>query len=162
MKLVLIRTYHPRGTNGLLYMDGRPFCYTIELPWRNNEVQRSCIPEGCYPVIPRSSDKFNNHLLLTNVPDRDLILIHPANNAIKELQGCIAPVSTLTGQGNGLDSRKVFAPLVQLVYAAIKCHNPVTLTIRSTVAQQAGSAHKGGPVILSLQNTNTCQQLQAA
>ena len=34
-----------------------------------------------------------------------LILVHPANNALKELKGCIAPVTLLTGEGKGSQSR---------------------------------------------------------
>ena len=32
MKLELIRTYFPEGTNGILLLDGVVLCATIELP----------------------------------------------------------------------------------------------------------------------------------
>lgn len=36
------------------------------------------------------------------VAGRSFILIPPANDAQKELRGCIAPVSILTAEGKGL------------------------------------------------------------
>jgi hypothetical protein len=74
--------------------------YTIELPWKNNQAGVSCIPEGKYDLVKRWSPKFGSHLQILNVPGRELILIHPANDALLELRGCIAPVCLLTGAGN--------------------------------------------------------------
>lgn len=119
MELILYRTYHSEGTNGLLKLNNELLCYTIELPWLNNLSRISCIPEGSYNLVKRYSAKFSNHLLLENVPDRSLILIHPANNALAELKGCIAPVSKLTAPGCGNASRAAFYPLLQLVREAI-------------------------------------------
>lgn len=129
MQLTLIRTYHKRGTNGLLHLNGTPLCFTIELPWRDNLPHVSCIPEGSYPLVKRFNDKRKNHLLVQQVPGRSLILIHPANNAEKQLQGCIAPVTTLTGQGCGDSSQIVFNKLIQLVYPAIEKGETVMLII---------------------------------
>jgi hypothetical protein len=77
-------------------------CFTLELPWRNNERSISSIPEGRYPLIPRFSDRFKNHLHILNVPGRDLILIHEAN-FVNQLRGCIAVGdSRLDLNGDGL------------------------------------------------------------
>lgn len=89
--LQLQRMYYPRGTNGILRMHGDIVCYTIELPWLDNRTNASCVPEGRYRLLQRQSPKFSNHLWLQDVPGRELILIHPANNAARELKG--APVS---------------------------------------------------------------------
>jgi hypothetical protein len=43
MKLELIRTYYPKGTNGKILYEGRLMVYTIELPWKNN---LAASPEG--------------------------------------------------------------------------------------------------------------------
>lgn len=134
MHLTLLRTYYEKGTNGILLLDDKPFCFTIELPWLNNRHQISCIPEGTYTLSPRNYGKFKQHLLVNDVPDRDLILIHPANNALLELQGCIAPVSELTGPGCGNASKAVFRPLVQQVTAALQQHS-VTITIKKNDKQ---------------------------
>jgi hypothetical protein len=106
MELELLREYFLQGTNGTIACNGIAICATIELPWKNNSARISCIPEGRYSLIKRYSPKFKNHYLLENVQDRQYILIHPANNALTELKGCIAPVSIITGIGQGVRSLK--------------------------------------------------------
>src|SRR5512138_3060985 len=115
MKLVLIRTYYPRATNGDLFLNGNKVCSTIELPWKDNAHGISCIPEGEYEIRKRYSKKFGHHYILMKVPNRELILIHPANNAVKELRGCIAPVSFLTGEGEGASSRMALNRLKEFI-----------------------------------------------
>lgn len=131
MKLELIRTYYPEGTNGQLLLNGEMVCSTIELPWKNNASQISCIPEGTYALRKRYSQRFGWHLELMNVPGRQLILIHPANDALKELRGCIAPVSFLSGHGKGVQSRKAFQKLKEKVFPALEKKETVHLTIQS-------------------------------
>ncbi len=115
MELFLKRTYFPNGTNGELIFLNRRICYTIELAMKNNLPQVSCIPEGRYRIARRYSSKFKNHLWLLNVPGRSLILIHPANNAVKQLRGCIAPVTTLTGIGTGSSSKPALERLMAYI-----------------------------------------------
>lgn len=131
MELVLHRTYFKEGTNGALFMNQQFLGFTIELPWRENKKRVSCITEGVYELKPRYSDKFRHHLVLQNVPKRSLILIHPANDANKELQGCIAPVSSLTGIAKGLQSRIVFQKILSACYQAFDRKEKVTLTIKN-------------------------------
>ena len=131
MILFLNRTYFPDGTNGLLHSEGFFIAYTIELPWKDNEATVSCIPEGRYFIRKRYSCKFQCHLEVVDVCDRELILFHPANNALTELQGCIAPVSKLFGPGLGLMSRSAFSKLKVLVYAALERHELIELRITS-------------------------------
>ena len=116
MVLILSRTYFPDGTNGKLECEGKFICNTIELPWKMNETKIFCIPEGKYFIKKRYSNKFKWHLEILNVSNRKFILIHPANNAQKELKGCIAPVTQFSGPGLGLQSRKAFYKLKELVY----------------------------------------------
>lgn len=131
MVLVLKRTYFPEGTQGVLEWNGTLVCYTIELPWLENQRRISCIPEGEYILQKRFSPKFGWHLHLMNVPERDLILIHPANDAKKELLGCIAPVTKYTGIGKGSESRKALEKLKALVYAAFDRNEEVKINIQS-------------------------------
>ena len=77
----LVRTYFPHSTKGELVLDGGFKCLTLELPWKNNEKQLSCIPEGVYKVVRRHSKKYGWHLHITDVKDRSLILIHWGNYA---------------------------------------------------------------------------------
>ena len=131
MVLLLTRTYFPNGTNGKLECEGKLICNTIELPWKNNERRVSCIPEGKYFIKKRYSQKFQWHLEIENVQNRSLILFHPANNALQELNGCIAPVTKLSGPGLGLMSRKAFITLKRLVYKVLDTNESVELIVKS-------------------------------
>lgn len=131
MKLELIRTYFPNGTNGTIFLNGNIVCYSIELPWHNNLNRISCIPEGTYELTKRFSPKHKWHLMLANVPGRQLILIHAANDAIKDLKGCIAPVSLLTAEGKGSGSRLALGKVNSLVFAALTKKETVFLIIKS-------------------------------
>jgi len=131
MKLELVRTYYPEGANGEILIEGRLMMYTIELPWKNNQAGVSCIPEGEYELANRWSLKFGRHLQILNVPGREYILIHPANEALRELKGCIAPVRLLTGAGKGICSRKALKTLMGLVGSALDRHEKVFITIKS-------------------------------
>ena len=131
MVLILSRTYFPDGTNGKLEVEGKLICLTIELPWKENEKRVSCIPEGKYFIRKRYSKKFQFHLEILDVKNRSFILFHPANNALKELNGCIAPVTKLSGPGLGLDSRKAFVKLKKLVYKVLDQEQKVELIIQS-------------------------------
>ena len=130
MVLVLKRTYFPEGTQGVLEWNGTIVCYTIELPWLGNQKRISCIPEGEYVLQKRFSPKFQWHLHLRNVPGRDLILIHPANDAKKELLGCIAPVTIQTGIGKGSGSRIALEKLKALVYEALERKEEIKIIIQ--------------------------------
>ncbi len=131
MELHLTRTYFPEGTNGKLECEGKFICYTIELPWKNNEKRVSCIPEGKYKLRKRFSQKFNWHIEIIDVKDRIHILFHPANSALKELNGCIAPVTKISGSGLGLMSRKAFEKLKALVYPRLEQKEKVYLIVQS-------------------------------
>lgn len=129
MKLQLMRSYFANGTNGVITLNGAIVCYTIELPWQENKKNVSCIPEGEYALVKRRSRRLKNHLWLKEVAGRELILIHPANNALLELEGCIAPVTKLTAPGCGDLSRPAFQKLLQLVYTALDKKEAVKLEI---------------------------------
>ena len=131
MELVLKRSYFEKGTNGALFVNGQFLCFTIELPWRENQRHISCISEGRYEIILRHSKRFRNHLHVQDVKGRSLILIHPANNALKELRGCIAPVSQLSDIGKGWNSREALNKLLTLSYRALELKKTITLTIKS-------------------------------
>ncbi len=127
--LCLERTYHAGGTNGSLTLDGKEICKTIELPWRDNRRNVSCIPEGRYRLGLYPSRKFGLNLLVQDVPGRSGILIHPANNAAAELRGCIAPVTKLTGAGCGIYSRIALERLLGLVEPALEAGEAVWLEV---------------------------------
>tara|TARA_R100000541_G_scaffold27601_1_gene36879 strand:- start:312 stop:722 length:411 start_codon:yes stop_codon:yes gene_type:complete len=64
-------------------------CCTLELPFKGNKRNVSCIPTGEYNVKTRNSEKYGDHFQVDNVMMRDYILIHPANY-YTQLRGCIA------------------------------------------------------------------------
>lgn len=80
-------------TLGHLYVDGQYICCCLELPWRNNQPRKSCIPLGSYQVVfredPGSKYKYR-HLHVLDVPGRSWILFHKGNFP-KDTLGCILP-----------------------------------------------------------------------
>ncbi|MBQ0768736.1 MAG: hypothetical protein KBT58_05555 [Bizionia sp.] len=129
MELLLQRQYFKEGTNSALFVNGHFICFMIELPWLNNKRQISCIPEGVYELKSRFSDRFRDHLQVLDVSQRNLILIHPANNASKELEGCLAPVSQLSGVGVGWSSRLAMQKILSLCHQAFERKEFISLTI---------------------------------
>jgi len=83
------------GTQGALSTDGFS-CKTLELPWRDNRRQRSCVPPGTYRCKQVHSPKFGLVYTLTGTEPRSNVLIHSGNFAgdvemgLKtHVQGCI-------------------------------------------------------------------------
>ena len=105
MVIELQRLYQDGWTDGLIFIKGILLCRSIELRWANNERNVSCVPEGVYPVVIIQHPKFGECLQINGVKGRSGILVHVANDAQKELRGCIAPVFSLSGNGKGLHSR---------------------------------------------------------
>jgi hypothetical protein len=102
INLLIIRdTFSENSTIGELFVNGERFCDTLELPWKNNVRNISCIPDGEYSVrlrYPReSATRDYLHLLVQDVPNRDYILFHRGNTA-NDTSGCI-----LVGQGSQQD-----------------------------------------------------------
>jgi Family of unknown function (DUF5675) len=90
MYIVLQRlTTSSEGTFGTLLVNGRPYYVTLELPWKNNQKDISCIPPGEYKATRMFSEKFKKVLfVLHNVPGRDLIEFH-IGNKVENTNGCI-------------------------------------------------------------------------
>ena len=130
MELVLERSYHKEGTNGALFLNRKFLCFSIELPWAGNIPSDSCIPEGTYKLEARKSKKFGHHILLKEVYNRQLILIHSANYVNNELRGCIAPVSELIGIGKGSNSREAMQKVLSLCHQAFARKEVVSLIIK--------------------------------
>jgi hypothetical protein len=77
-----------KQTLGMLFIDNVFECFTLELPWKENQRVVSCIPAGDYEVVKRFSETYKNHFHVLNVPDRDWILIHHGNY-FTNTRGCI-------------------------------------------------------------------------
>jgi hypothetical protein len=89
MILRLVRiSEHDGATLGALCFDGHPRLVTLEDPWRDNESNISCIPEGIYTIRRLISSKFGETFGVDNVPARSLIRFHWGNTT-DETEGCI-------------------------------------------------------------------------
>jgi hypothetical protein len=75
-----------QGTEGIL-VHPRFECKTLELPWRENRKQISCIPAGEYDVEIRLSNKYGRVYWVRHVPNRTYILIHSGNYAGDKSKG---------------------------------------------------------------------------
>jgi len=63
--------------------------FTLELPWKDNQSNISCIPEGTYVAKKyMSPSKKSVVLMLDDVPGRSYIQIH-AGNYTRQIEGCI-------------------------------------------------------------------------
>lgn len=96
-------------------------CKTMELGWNDNKRRISCIPKGNYAVKRRYSEKYKQHFHILNVPNRDFILIHPANYS-RQLLGCVGVgESHIDIDKDGLkditNSKKTMERLLQLMPA---------------------------------------------
>lgn len=110
--LILIRHKSDgMATQGELHRAPAPgfLCYTLELPWRNNERGRSCIPVGRWALSLRGEGGFHERyrkrwpewhqeMVEVIVPDRKWILFHTGNTH-HHTDGCI-----LVGEQKGRDT----------------------------------------------------------
>lgn len=88
--------YREDGTPGVLLDDGQggfydvaePFALTLEPPWKDNTVGRSCIPVGTYLCRRVQSPKFGNTFEITGVPGRTHVLFHKGN-IDDNTEGCV-------------------------------------------------------------------------
>lgn len=90
MKTVHIErfAYTPWGTFGELRLDGWT-CLTCEPPWKDNQVGKSCIPEGVYGMVQMAGlRKPLAEWQLVNVPGRSAIEFHVGNSML-DTEGCI-------------------------------------------------------------------------
>lgn len=100
------------------------FWQFIELPWRNNQPNRSCIPAGTYVARVVWSPKFKRYVYrLEDVPDRTDVEIHPSNFAgdvdlgyTSDLEGCMAPGIARTDMlaPSGMKQRAVVSSSIAL------------------------------------------------
>ncbi|WP_052444062.1 DUF5675 family protein [Flammeovirga sp. OC4] len=98
MKAILIRSIDDtKQTLGhLLLFDKEKKVFeskTIELPWRNNQRNISCIPTGLYKVVPWNSPRFGKCFKIFELDGKEVrgrsdILIH-VGNYNRQTRGCV-------------------------------------------------------------------------
>lgn len=86
VKIIRTRT-NDQGTEGILLTEKGFKCRTIELPWRDNSPNISCIPAGVYEVKLRISRKYGRVYHLQGTDPRTYILIHWGNFAGDKSKG---------------------------------------------------------------------------
>jgi hypothetical protein len=86
-------------------------CKTLELPWKDNKQELSCIPTGTYTVVRHISPRWGTCFWVKDVPGRTHILFHAGNYAgsknpktgTPDTLGCILPgVGFSDFDGDGL------------------------------------------------------------
>lgn len=80
---LLRRPYTDQGTIGVLTIPKVDYkSYTIELPWRENAVGKSCVPAGAYLLFRRWSNHWKSFVYqFRDVPGRTAVQIHWGNVA---------------------------------------------------------------------------------
>ena len=63
-------------------------CLTLELPWRGNQRNISCIQAGTYSAKLYDSPKHGRVILIEDVNERSWIEVH-AGNHTSDIKGCI-------------------------------------------------------------------------
>ena len=107
-------------------------CFTLELPWRHNAEDISCIPHGQYLAEKYHSPTKGDVLLLLGVENRTYIEMH-AGNYTRDVLGCI-----LLGQGikylDGDSIPDVVTSKVTLNMLLAKVPDSVTVVVNRTGA----------------------------
>jgi hypothetical protein len=79
------------GTFGVVLDGDTPFCVSCELPWKDNQKNISCIPNGYFEAMRVQSPRFGNTFEVKggSLGDRTHVLFHTGNFALKDSKGCI-------------------------------------------------------------------------
>ena len=130
LKIIRVEENPHYGTFGILLLQGRAFCVTLELPYKMNKQNISCVPANKTYVCKKvMSNHFKKEvLLITGVPGRSGIEIHPGNT-MDDTEGCIIVGSSygkLRSDNRGvLNSGDTF----RMLMAALRDYDACELTI---------------------------------
>ncbi len=120
MKITLIRDISTeKSTVGRLFAGGEFICFTLENAWKDNLKRVSCIPKGTYGLSTKKYGRYWKKYqipipILSDVPNRSEILIHPGNYP-KDTLGCIL-VGSSKGEdfvGNSVKTWKKILPILE-------------------------------------------------
>ena len=97
-------------TQGILRTGGLAFAVTLELPWKDNEPEYSCIPLGTYTCRRVQSPRFGETFEITGVAGRSHVLFHKGNTTV-DTKGCVLVGESYTDLAIG-DSRGGYGELM--------------------------------------------------
>ena len=106
--------YSPLGTFGRLVV-GDLELITVERPWLNNEVRRSCVPEGEYTLEAHESSRYKDTWAIVGETvshwpgegkQRSTCVFHVVNSS-DDVKGCIAPGMHLNENAWGVVSSRI-------------------------------------------------------
>ena len=126
-----------QGTVGILRSRKDEICFVLELPWRENKRNISCIPSGEYRTtyLPRSgSGRYRDVYHVQEVWQRSGILVHTGNYAgatdkgyKSHSCGCLLPASSIRSS-NGQLIGILSAQALKRIHLATN-RQPFTLSI---------------------------------
>jgi len=117
----------PEGTFGVLRIQKRVFCVTLEPQDLQNVRDRSSIPAQQYLCRRHRSQRFGETFMVTDVPGRKDILFHPGNTEA-DTAGCILVAEhygKLRGNRAVLNSGVTFGRFME----ALAGHDTAHLTV---------------------------------
>ncbi len=98
MRLTIKRIYQDDCTLGVMNY-GSFRCFTLELPYKDNQKNISAIPEGTYKCNKTVSPKFGDCIAVEGVVGRTYIRIHKGNYT-RQIEGCILPGESIADIDN--------------------------------------------------------------
>lgn len=105
-----------QSTFGVLLNGTVPFAVTLELAWRDNRPDISCIPNGQYICRWITSPKFGQTFEVMNVKGRENILFH-CGNTPPDTHGCLIvgeSFEVINGIPGVTSSRKAFDEFMKI------------------------------------------------
>lgn len=124
MDVVLKRISHTtEETFGVIIIDDNPICFTLELPYKDNQIDISCIMPDVYTatIIDPTEDLPYKHIAINDAHGRSGVRIHAGNHPA-DSKGCII-VGRQVGPGCLTLSRLALSDLIE------KLPNTFSLTI---------------------------------
>lgn len=119
-------------TMGYLVANGEVLCYTLELPWKDNQGMLSCIPPGTYTGILRYDKTDRWRIQLEEVPGRTAVQIHMGNYTSQTL-GCVLVGSDAkTNDCSVFNSSIAYSKLKKAFYGSDNPTNTPNKPIRVT------------------------------
>jgi hypothetical protein len=139
MKITVSRFYDDgQATSGLLFIDGKFECYSLEDQHRDKKVKGDTrIPNGEYKIGLRAEGshhelykkKFKEHigmLHVLNVPNFEYILIHIGNTEA-DTAGCLLVGNQISKEGKLLFSTEAYLNMYKKVSKALSKKETVTI-----------------------------------